>query len=54
MSRVRVQNDARLIKREIALKDNLKKRKKFKEKLKKKKRANFQIDGLKKWPKKKA
>jgi hypothetical protein len=41
MSRVRVQNDARLIKREIALKDNLKKRKKFKEKLKKKNERTF-------------
>jgi|TARA_B110000971_G_C19659799_1_gene341771 hypothetical protein len=35
MSRERVQKDTRLIKREIALKVNLKKRKKFKEKVKK-------------------
>jgi hypothetical protein len=35
MSRVLVQKDTRLIKREIALKTNLKKRKKFKEKNKK-------------------
>jgi len=31
-----IQKDARLIKREIALKKNLKKRKKFKDKIKKK------------------
>tara|TARA_B100000780_G_scaffold89535_1_gene61810 strand:- start:543 stop:653 length:111 start_codon:yes stop_codon:yes gene_type:complete len=36
MNKVRVQKDARLIKREIALRTNLKKRKKFKEKIKKK------------------
>jgi len=36
MSRVLAQKDARLIKREMALKTNLKKRKKFKEKIKKK------------------
>ena len=36
MYRVRVQKDTRLIKREIALRTNLKKRKKFKEKIKKK------------------
>jgi hypothetical protein len=36
MSRVPVQKDAQIIKREIALKTNLKKRKKFKEKTKKK------------------
>ena len=36
MSRERVQKDTRLIKREIALRTNLKKRKKFKEKIKKK------------------
>ena len=36
MHRVRVQKDTRLIKREIALRTNLKKRKKFKEKIKKK------------------
>ena len=36
MNKVRVQKDARLIKREIALRNNLKKRKKFKEKIKKK------------------
>jgi hypothetical protein len=35
MSGVRVPKDARLIKREIALKSNLKKRKKFREKVKK-------------------
>jgi|TARA_B110000259_G_scaffold179759_1_gene219634 hypothetical protein len=36
MSRVRVKKNAQLIKREIALRVNLKKRKKFKEKIKKK------------------
>jgi hypothetical protein len=36
MIRVPVQKDAKLIKREIALRTNLKKRKKFKEKIKKK------------------
>ena len=36
MRRVCEQKDAQLIKREIALKINLKKRKKFKEKIKKK------------------
>jgi len=36
MSRVLVQKDAQLIKREIALRTKLKKRKKFKEKTKKK------------------
>ena len=35
MSKARVKKDARLIKREIALRANLKKRKKFKEKIKK-------------------
>ncbi len=35
MSRVPFQKDAQLIKREIALRTNLKKRKKFKEKTKK-------------------
>tara|TARA_B110000971_G_C19545122_1_gene292041 strand:- start:137 stop:259 length:123 start_codon:yes stop_codon:yes gene_type:complete len=35
MCRTTIQKDARLIKREIALKKNLKKRKKFKEKVKK-------------------
>jgi|TARA_B110000967_G_C18599495_1_gene418480 hypothetical protein len=35
MSRVPVKKDARLIKREIALRINLKKRKKFKKKFKK-------------------
>jgi hypothetical protein len=35
MSRALIKKDARLIKREIALKNNLKKRKKFKEKAKK-------------------
>ena len=39
MSRVLVQKDTRLIKREIALKTNLKKRKKFKEKIKKNERT---------------
>tara|TARA_B110000971_G_scaffold203818_1_gene224658 strand:+ start:189 stop:299 length:111 start_codon:yes stop_codon:yes gene_type:complete len=36
MNRVRVQKNAQLVKREIALRTNLKKRRKFKEKLKKK------------------
>ena len=36
MSKVRVQKKSQLIKREIALRLNLKKRKKFKEKIKKK------------------
>ena len=36
MSRARVQKNVQLIKREIALRTNLKKRKKFKEKIKKK------------------
>jgi len=36
MNKVRVQKDTWLIKREIALRINLKKRKKFKEKTKKK------------------
>jgi hypothetical protein len=36
MNKARVQKDTRLAKREIALRNNLKKRKKFKEKLKKK------------------
>ena len=35
MIRVRVQKNSRLVKREIALRTNLKKRKKFKEKIKK-------------------
>jgi hypothetical protein len=35
MTRVRVQKNSRLVKREIALRTNLKKRKKFKEKIKK-------------------
>ncbi len=35
MIRVRVQKNSRLVKREIALRINLKKRKKFKEKIKK-------------------
>jgi hypothetical protein len=35
ISRVPIQKDTRLIKREIALRRNLKKRKKFKEKIKK-------------------
>ena len=39
MSRVLVQKDTRLIKRKIALKTNLKKRKKFKEKNKKNERT---------------
>jgi hypothetical protein len=36
MTRVPVKKDARFVKREIALRINLKKRKKFKEKIKKK------------------
>jgi hypothetical protein len=36
MSKEPVKKDARLVKREIALRNNLKKRKKFKEKIKKK------------------
>jgi hypothetical protein len=36
MNRARAQKDAWLVKREKALKDNLKKRKKFKDKVKKK------------------
>jgi hypothetical protein len=36
MSRAPVQKDIQLIKRELALRTNLKKRKKFKEKIKKK------------------
>ena len=36
MNKARVQKDTRLIKREIALRINIKKRKKFKEKTKKK------------------
>ena len=36
MNKVRVQKNTQFIKREIALKTNLKKRKKFKEKFKKK------------------
>ena len=36
MNKVRVQKNTQLIKREIALRTNLKKRKKFKEKTKKK------------------
>jgi hypothetical protein len=36
MSKVRVEKNAQLIKRKIALRVNLKKRKKFKEKIKKK------------------
>ncbi len=39
MKKDRVQKDTRLIKREIALRDNLKKRKKFKEKNKKNERT---------------
>ena len=35
MSRVPIKKDAQLIKREVALRINLKKRKKFKEKIKK-------------------
>ena len=38
MTRVRVQKNSRLVKREIALRTNLKKRKKFKEKKKKNER----------------
>ena len=36
MSREPIKKDARFVKREIALRTNLKKRKKFKEKIKKK------------------
>jgi hypothetical protein len=39
MTKVRDQKDAQLVKREIALKTNLKKRKKFKEKTKKNERT---------------
>jgi hypothetical protein len=39
MIKVRVQKDARLVRRETALKANLKKRKKFKEKIKKNERT---------------
>ena len=39
MNRVRVQKNTRLVKRKIALKTNLKKRKKFKEKNKKNERS---------------
>ena len=39
MSRARVQKNVQLIKREIALRTNLKKRKKFKEKIKKNERT---------------
>jgi len=39
MSKVRAQKDAWLIKREIALKSNLKKRKKFNKKIKKNERT---------------
>ena len=39
MNRDRVQKDTRLIKREIALRINLRKRKKFKEKIKKNERT---------------
>jgi len=39
MNKARVQKDTRLIKREIALRNNLKKRKKFKENLKKNERT---------------
>ena len=41
MSKDRVKKDARLIKREEALRLNLKKRKKFKEKIKKKQNDRF-------------
>ena len=41
MNKDRVKKDARLIKREEALRLNLKKRKKFKEKIKKKKNDRF-------------
>jgi hypothetical protein len=44
MSRAAVKKDARLIKREIALKINLKKRKKFKEKIKKNDSTVRQMD----------
>lgn len=41
MNKDRVKKDARLIKREEALRLNLKKRKKFKEKIKKKQNDSF-------------
>ena len=41
MNKDRVRKDARLIKREEALRLNLKKRKKFKEKIKKKQNDSF-------------
>ena len=44
MSKVRAQKDAWLIKREIALKSNLKKRKKFNKKIKKNERTCRQMD----------
>ena len=44
MNKARVQKDTRLIKREIALRINLKKRKKFKEKTKKNERTFRQMD----------
>ena len=44
MSRAPIKKDARLIKREIALKINLKKRKKFKEKNKKNDSTIRQMD----------
>jgi|TARA_B110000444_G_scaffold200753_1_gene192357 hypothetical protein len=39
MSKARVQKDTQLVKRKIALRANLKKRKKFKEKIKKNERT---------------
>ena len=44
-----VKKDTRLIRREIALKSNLKKRKKFKEKESKKKWPYYLTSGLKQW-----
>ena len=44
MSRTPVQKDVRLIKREIALRKNLKKRKKFKERIKKNDSTFRQMD----------
>ena len=44
MSRAPIKKDAQLIKREIALKINLKKRKKFKEKIKKNDSTVRQMD----------
>ena len=53
---INLKNDQRRQSIEKALKNNLKKRKVFQEKFKKRKKSKwpfYQIDGLKKWPKKK-